>query len=121
MNEKTGGILVTPPKGFRLKDVRLDIGKILVGLAKIAEGIGKGSLGDYASTPKIVEGLVGVREAFSRDESLEVRAWRLVHRALAAAMGELVVEYLKGRPPCPWEQKNLSVAIDEAVGEEAVA
>ena len=92
---------LSPPRLFRLQDVRLDLKKLFTKLgeavvkAKVALAKGDPTSGMAEAVGAIVGGALGAAEAISYKLSQEELAWRLVHRALTKALGELVEEWLR--------------------------
>jgi len=84
---------LSPPRLFRLQDVRLDLKKLFTKLgeavvkAKVALAKGDPTSGMAEAVGAIVGGALGAAEAISYKLSQEELAWRLVHRALTKALG----------------------------------
>src|SRR5882762_2870198 len=88
------GIVASRPRSFRLSSVRVDLKKLFAKLGEAAAYAALVSAGSPESIAKMVGAAVGSLEAFSIDTPMEVRAWRLVHGALARALAELTEELI---------------------------
>jgi hypothetical protein len=93
-------VVASRPRSFRLSSVRVDLKTLFGRLAEAAAHAALVSVGSPESIAKFVGAALGSMEAFSIDTPAEMRAWRLVHGALARALAELTEELINaGRMP----------------------
>jgi hypothetical protein len=114
------GIDLKEPTWFRLPSVRVDLKRLFI---KLGEATAHGALaitGHGASISKSVVSAIGTLEAFSIHTPLESRAWQLIHRATARALGQLTEELVEAGRAFAGDLERLTAAADVKIDQQSL-